>query len=393
MDSAAVTRADSASDVSPARHGPSVVLGRAAPLKLDCGAELSNFRVSYQTYGTLNAERNNVVLACHALTGDQYVTDIHPVTGKPGWWEHMVGPGLTIDTERYFVLCANVLGGCMGTIGPTEVDPESGRRYDLEFPIVTVADMVRAQVLLLDHLGIDKVLCVTGGSMGGMQAVQWLAAHPERLISAAPIACAAKHTAQNVALHEIGRRAIMADQNWRGGRYAEAGVSPDAGLAVARMVGHVSYLSEAALERKFGRRLQNREALAFGFDPEFQVESYLQYQGEIFVERFDANCYLYLTRAMDYFDLIAENDGDLSRAFAGVSVPTRVFSFTGDWLFPTAQNLEIVEALRAAGAEADLVETESDAGHDAFLLDVPAFHAAFADYLAEMCDRFKIALP
>ncbi|MDP6345860.1 MAG: homoserine O-acetyltransferase, partial [Alphaproteobacteria bacterium] len=273
------------------------------PLRLDSGATLAPVRVAYQTYGVLNAEKSNAILICHALTGDQYVIGRNPVTGKPGWWEAMVGPGKTLDTDRYFIICANVLGGCIGTTGPKDVDPATGQPYGLNFPVITIADMVRLQKRLIDHLGIEQLFCVTGGSMGGMQALQWAANYPDQVYVAAPIATAARHSAQNIALHEVGRQAIMADPNWHEGDYYHHGVVPQRGLAVARMAGHITYLSETALHQKFGRNLQDRAALSFGFDADFQVESYLRYQGSSFVERFDANSYLYITRAMDYFDL------------------------------------------------------------------------------------------
>jgi homoserine O-acetyltransferase len=286
------------------------------PLALDCGKTLSPLTVAFMTYGTLNAAHSNAVLICHALTLDQFVASANPITGKPGWWETMVGPGKAIDTDRFFVICANVVGGCMGTTGPAETSPATGRPYGLDFPLVTVRDMVRAQAMLLDALDIEKVLCVTGGSMGGMQVLQWAADFPDRVVSAVPIACAARHSAQNIAFHEVGRQAIMADPDWKGGTYQLHGTQPAKGLAVARMAAHITYLSEAALQRKFGRNLQDREQISFGFGPDFQIESYLHHQGVTFVDRFDANSYLYITRAMDYFDLAAEHDGKLADALA-----------------------------------------------------------------------------
>ena len=361
--------------------GQFVELGRDRPLRLDCGVELGPFGIAYQTYGALNAERSNAILVCHALTGDQFVAETHPVTGKEGWWQAMVGPGLPIDTERYFVICANVIGGCMGTIGPKEINRETGEPWGLSFPVITVADMVRAQVRLLDHLGIEQVFCVTGGSMGGMQVLQLVASYPERVFSAIPIASAAHHTAQNIAFHEVGRQAIMADPDWCGGNYQKLGKNPHRGLAVARMAAHITYLSEAALHRKFGRRLQDREQVTYGFDADFEVESYLRHQGISFVERFDANSYLYITRAMDYFDLAAEHDGVLAKAFADTSVRFCVVSFTSDWLFPTSESREIVRALNAVAADVSFVEIESDKGHDAFLLDEPEFRATLTGFL------------
>ncbi len=366
--------------------GQFVELGQDRPLGLDCGVELGPFGIAYQTYGELNADRSNAILVCHALTGDQFLAGTHPVTGKEGWWQAMIGPGLTIDTERYFVICANVLGGCMGTIGPKEINPGTGEPWGLSFPVITIADMVRAQVRLLDHLGIEQLFCVTGGSMGGMQVLQLVASYPERVFSAIPIAAAAHHTAQNIAFHEVGRQAIMADPDWCGGNYQKRGKNPHRGLAVARMAAHITYLSEAALHRKFGRRLQDRERVTYGFDADFEVESYLRHQGISFVERFDANSYLYITRAMDYFDLAAEHDGVLAKAFADCSVRFCVVSFTSDWLFPTSESREIVRALNAVAADVSFVEIESDKGHDAFLLDEPEFRATLTGFLTGSAD-------
>ena len=376
----------SASSLS-AERGPAnlpghhVELGRETPLKLDCGAELGPFNVAYATYGTLNADKSNAIMVCHALTGDQYLAETHPVTGKPGWWELMVGPGRPLDTERFFVICANVIGGCLGTIGPREINPETGKPWAIDFPVITVADMVRAHVMLLDHLGIEQLFSVTGGSMGGMQVLEFASRYPERVFSAIPIATSARHTAQNIAFHEVGRQAIMADPDWCGGYYQQEGRVPFRGLAVARMAAHVTYLSERALQTKFGRRLQDRQALSYGFDADFQVESYLRYQGSSFVERFDANSYLYITRAMDYFDLAADHGGVLANAFTNTPVRFCVVSFTSDWLFPTPENRMIVHALNAAAADVSFVEVESDKGHDAFLLDEPELFRTLSGFL------------
>ncbi|MFN0042735.1 MAG: homoserine O-acetyltransferase [Alphaproteobacteria bacterium] len=361
--------------------GCRVEFGRAAPMVLDCGATLGPFTIAYQTYGALNADKTNAVLACHALTGDQYLMGTHPVTGKPGWWEHMVGPGKPIDTERYFVICANVLGGCMGTTGPKDVNPATGKPWGLSFPVITVADIVRAQKLLIDHLGIDQLFCVTGGSMGAMQALQWAASYPDRVFSVVPIAGAARHSAQNIAFHEVGRQAIMADPDWCEGDYQSHDKIPHRGLAVARMAAHVTYLSEAALHRKFGRNLQDREKLSYGFEADFEVESYLRHQGSTFVERFDANSYLYITRARDYFDLVSEHDGVLANAFKGSKTRFCVISFTSDWLFPTSESRTIVRALNAVAANVSFVEIKSDKGHDAFLLDEAEFFKTLNGFL------------
>ena len=361
--------------------GHALEFGLDRPLTLDSGAVLAPYTLAYQTYGALNADKSNAILICHALTGDQFVAEAHPVTGRDGWWDTMVGPGKPIDTERYFVIACNVLGGCMGTTGPSDVNPASGKAYGLAFPVITIGDMVRSQVRLIDHFGIETLFAVVGGSMGGMQVLQWAAAYPERVFAALPIACAARHSAQNIAFHEVGRQAIVADPDWRGGDYIAEGVNPSRGLAVARMAAHITYLSEAALHRKFGRNLQDRAKVAYGFDADFQVESYLRHQGSIFVDRFDANSYLYITRAMDYFDLAAERGGLLSNAFKGTKTRFCVVSFTSDWLFPTSESRAIVHALNACAANVSFVEIESDKGHDAFLLEEPEFFAVMRGFL------------
>ena len=373
--------------------GLTAEFGRETPFLLDCGVELGPFTLAYQTYGRLNADKSNAILICHALTGDQFVAGTHPVTGKPGWWSLMVGPGLALDTERYFIICINVLGGCMGTTGPKSINPESGEPWALDFPVITVGDMVRAQKLLIDHLGIDKLFCVTGGSMGGMQVLQWAASFPEKVFAAVPIATAARHTAQNIAFHEVGRQAIMADLDWCGGRYQAEGKNPDRGLAVARMTAHITYLSEPALHRKFGRRLQDRKGLTFGFDADFQVESYLRHQGASFVQRFDANSYLYITRAMDYFDMAEEFGGKLANAFHDTPVRFCVISFSSDWLFPTAENRDVVHALNAVAADVSFVEIDSDAGHDAFLLDEPEFRDTLSGFLNGCAEHRGLTFP
>jgi len=349
------------------------LFGADQPLHLDCGIDLAPFQIAYQTYGELNAEKSNAILIFHALTGDQHVANIHPVTGKSGWWETMVGPGRPLDTDRYFIICSNVIGGCMGSTGPASTNPATGKLWGLDFPVITIPDMVRAQAMLLDRLGIETLFCVVGGSMGGMQALQWSVAYPERVFSALAVACSTRHSAQNIAFHELGRQAVMADPDWRGGRYFEQGADPHRGLGVARMAAHITYLSDAALHRKFGRRMQDRELPTFSFDADFQVESYLRYQGSSFVERFDANSYLYLTRAMDYFDIAADHKGVLAEAFRGIQTRFCVVSFTSDWLFPTTEARAIVHALNASSARVSFAEIETDRGHDAFLLDVPEF--------------------
>ncbi len=351
------------------------------PLVLDCGQSLSPFQVAYCTYGTLNADRSNAILVCHALTGDQYVASRNPVTGKPGWWEIMIGPGKPIDTDRFFVISANILGGCLGSTGPASLNPATGKPYGLDFPVITIGDMVKAQARLIDHLGIEQLFSVVGGSMGGMQVLEWAARYKHRVFTAIPIATAPWHSAQNIAFHEVGRQAVMADPDWVAGRYVDEGKVPRRGLAVARMAAHITYLSEEALERKFGRSLQNRVAKTFSFSADFQVESYLRHQGSTFVDRFDANSYLYITRAMDYFDLSADNGGKLANAFYGTRTRFCVVSFTSDWLYPTRESREIVQALNAVAANVSFVEIESDKGHDAFLLDEPELFATVRGFL------------
>ena len=349
----------------------------ARPLTLASGQLLSNVEVAYETYGTLDADAANAVLVCHALTGDQHVGSVHPRTGKPGWWPRMVGTGKPIDPARHFIVCANVLGGCSGSTGPGSA-ADDGSAYAMRFPVITIADMVAAQMALLDHLGVAVLAAAVGGSMGGMQVLQLAASYPARVRNAVVIASAARHSAQNIAFHEVGRQAIMADPQWQGGNYTQP---PAAGLSVARMAAHITYLSEAGLTEKFGRRLQDREALGFGFDAEFQVESYLRHQGLSFVERFDANSYLYITRAMDYFDLAESHGGRLAQAFQGTPTRFAVVSFTSDWLYPTIESRRIVGALNAAGAEVSFVELESPHGHDAFLLDAPELNRVVDGFL------------
>jgi homoserine O-acetyltransferase/O-succinyltransferase len=357
---------------------------------LECGTTLRRHTVAYRTYGTLNADRSNAILVCHALTGDQYVAEEHPITGKPGWWDAVVGPGRPVDTNRFFVVCPNVLGGCMGSTGPlSNRESSDGTVIDepwgTEFPPVTIRDMVRAQKRLIDHLGIERLFAVIGGSMGGMQVLQWAATYPDAVFAALPIASASYHSAQNIAFHEVGRQAIFADPDWQNGQYWRTGRIPARGLAVARMCAHITYLSEEALTRKFGRRLQNApkdstEAINL-FGEMFEVESYLRHQGSTFVQRFDANSYLTITRAMDYFDLGADCGGDLATAFKGTRTRFLLASFTSDWLFPTEESRFVARALNRAGANVSFVEFPTDKGHDAFLLDEPDFHRTLAGFL------------
>jgi homoserine O-acetyltransferase/O-succinyltransferase len=363
-------------------------------LALDCGMTIAPLAIAYRTYGTLNAARSNAVLVCHALTADQYVAEPHPLTGRAGWWDTIVGPGMPLDTDRYFLICTNVLGGCMGSTGPREDMTDAtgrslGRPWGTDFPNITIRDMVRAQKRLMDRLGIARLLGVVGGSMGGMQVLEWAATFPDAVYAAAPIATAAYHSAQNIAFDEVGRAAIQSDPDWKGGRYWEDGRVPAQGLSVARMVAHITYLSEQALTRKFGRRLRGASALTF-LEDVFEVESYLRHQGSTFVRRFDANSYLTITRAMDYFDLASEHDGDLAAAFRGTKTRFFVASFSSDWLFPTAESRALVRALNAAAANVSFVEIASDKGHDAFLLEEPDFHRALGGFLAGCADRLGV---
>ncbi len=366
------------------RFGLNRTVSLPGRLALDGGGVLAPVVLAYESYGALNADASNAILICHALTGDQHVASAHPITGKPGWWARMVGPGRPVDTDRFCVIAANAIGGCMGSSGP-ETLAEDGKPYAMRFPVVTISDMARSQALLLDHLGIARLHAVVGGSMGGMQALSWAAHFPDRVAAALIIASTAKHSAQNIAFHEVGRQAIMADPNWRVGDYYSDGETPAAGLAVARMAAHITYLSEQGLTEKFGRRLQARETKTFGFDADFQVESYLRHQGLSFTDRFDANSYLYITRAIDYFDLAEEFGGHLAHAFRNSRTRFAIVSFDTDWLYPTAESKAIAQALNAAGAAVSFVELTSPYGHDAFLLDTPGFDAVVSGFLCATC--------
>ncbi len=359
--------------------GKIAILGKDTPLRLECGIDISSFPLAYQTYGKLNAQKSNAILVCHGLTGDQYAASTHPVTEKPGWWESIIGLGKPLDTDRFFIIATNVIGGCMGSFGPKSTNPATGKPYGLDFPVVTIADMVRAQALLIDYLQIDQLFCVLGGSMGGMVTLTWAALYPERVFSAVAIATSARHSAQNIAFHEIGRQSIMVDPDWCNGRYYDERKFPVKGLSVARMAAHVTYLSESAMHRKFGRTLQDREQVSFGFEADFQVESYLRHQGATFVERFDANSYFYITRAMDYFDL-TENGG-LKSYFVNSKVRFLVISFSSDWLFPPSESRLIVRALNAVAANVSFADITTDKGHDAFLLDVPEFFVNLSGFI------------
>ena len=341
-----------------------------ANFKLDSDYILNNFKIAFKSFGTLNKKKNNVILICHALTGDQYVTGYNPVTKREGWWSRMVGPDKPIDTNKFFVICSNVIGGCSGSTGPKEIDVNTNSPFGGKFPSITINDIVNAQNYLLESLSIKKLFAVIGGSMGAMQAIQWSLNYPDKIKNIIHIAGALKHSSQNIAFHEVGRQAIMNDNNWNKGSYNENGKRPETGLAVARMIAHITYLSENAMHRKFGRKLQSRDIISFGFDADFQVESYLRYQGRSFVERFDANSYLYLTRAMDYFDIVDK----FSKAIEFPTIPNKhinylVVSFTSDWLFPTIENKEIVKKLNYFNRNVSFTEIETDKGHDSFLLD------------------------
>jgi homoserine O-acetyltransferase len=374
-------------------------------VELTSGRTLPGIEVTYETYGTLSPRRDNAILICHALSGDAHVAGWRPgqepeegdaYTGdpdsapasapKPGWWDPMVGPGKSFDTGRYFIICANVLGGCSGTTGPSTTNPETGRPYGLGFPVVTVEDMVDVQARLLDHLGVERLLAVVGGSMGGMQALSWAQRFPTRVASCLALATTWRLAAQAIAFNEVGRTAILGDPDFSGGDYYSTGEVPRAGLAIARMIGHITYLSDESMRAKFGRRLRGRDDLAFEFVTEFEVESYLAYQGKRFTERFDANTYLYMTKAMDYFDL-AQGYGSLTEALDGSPVRWLVISYSSDWLFPTVESRELVDALASGGAEVTFAEIESPYGHDAFLLEPEAQHRFIEPFLRSVIER------
>jgi len=368
--------------------GEIVFLAQKTPLKLSSGAEIKNFPIAYQTYGKLNADRSNAILICHALTGDQYVASKNPITEKDGWWNFMIGEGKTIDTKKFFVICSNIIGGCMGSFGPKTINPETGEPYGLSFPMVTVQDMVNAQNLLIEHFEIKKLHAVIGGSTGGMQALAWSTLYPQKIKLVALLATSYRHGAQNIAFHEAGRQAIMADPNWCGGKYFAEKKYPTKGLSVARMIAHITYLSEASLQKKFGRNLQNKDAFSFSFDPEFQVESYLHHQGASFVERFDANSYLYTTKAVNYFDLESDFNGNLSNAFVEFSKNKNgkfcLISFSDDWLFPPSETKKLTRALIACDVNVSTVTIESFAGHDSFLLESDAIKNTISGFVNQL---------
>ncbi len=350
------------------------------PLHLDCGQTLRQFDLVYESYGELNAERSNAVLVLHALSGDHHAAGYHEGSTKPGWWEACIGPGKPIDTNRFFVVCSNNLGGCRGSTGPVSVNPGTGRTYGAAFPIVTVRDWVRSQAMLADALGIECWAATIGGSLGGMQAIQWAIDYPDRLRHAIAIAAAPKLSAQNIAFNEVARQAIMTDPEFHDGHYSDEGVIPRRGLALARMLGHITYLSDDAMRAKFGRELREGK-INFNYDVEFEVESYLRHQGQSFVNKFDATTYLLMTKALDYFDPAAEHDDDLSRALASVRAAFLLVSFTSDWRFPPGRSREIVRALLDNNKDVCYSEIEANQGHDAFLMPIPDYLRLFSTYM------------
>jgi homoserine O-acetyltransferase/O-succinyltransferase len=333
---------------------------------LESGEKLGPITLAYETYGKLNRDKSNAVLILHAFSGDAHAAGFHEGDKEAGWWDDLIGPGKGINTNEYFVVCANVLGGCKDSTGPSSLNPKTGKPYGLDFPLVTIGDMVNAQRCLIDHLGIGKLLAVVGGSMGGMQVLQWMVIYPDRIRAAIPIATTMKHTPQQIAFNEVGRQAVMADPNWRNGNYYGKTV-PAKGLAVARMIGHITYMSDSSMAEKFGRRVREDREL-FKFSADFEVEGYLRYRGDSFVKRFDANSYLYITKAIDYFNIL--NGHNLGNIFKGLKAKVLVLAFKSDWLYPPYQSQEIVKACKLAGVDASYCEINSTYGHDAFLLEV-----------------------
>ncbi|MGQ9543611.1 MAG: homoserine O-acetyltransferase MetX [Candidatus Bathyarchaeia archaeon] len=356
---------------------------------LESGKKLGPITLAYETYGKLNKNKDNAILIFHALSGDAHVAGKHHKDDpKPGWWDNMVGPGKAFDTDRYFVICINVIGGCKGSTGPSSINPKTKKPYGLTFPIITIKDMIRAQKVLIDHLDIDQLLAVAGGSMGGMQVLQWAVTYPDKTALCIPIATAARQSPQNIAFHEVGRRAIISDPNWRGGDYYGK-TPPTDGLAIARMIGHITYLSSETLRLKFGRRLQDSERISFSLKPEFQVESYIHHKGETFTKRFDANSYLYISKAIDYFD-ISNGYGSLEEAFRNIKSKFLVISFTSDWLYPPTDSEELVTTLRAAKKEVTYYEIPSTYGHDAFLVETEKITQIISYHLAHARDKDKM---
>lgn len=351
-------------------------------LKLQCGQLLAPITLRYETYGTLSPNADNAILIEHALSGDAHVAGYYSESDeKPGWWDTMVGPAKTFDTNKYFIVCSNVIGGCSGSTGPGSINPATGTRYGMDFPFVTIADMVHAQKKLMDHLGIRKWLCVAGGSMGGMQVLRWALLYPDCMESIIPIATTSRISAQSIAFNWVGREAIMSDPEWNGGHYTD---QPDRGLAIARMLAHITYLSEESMRRKFGRKLQSATDYSFDFDKDFSVESYLEHQGMRFVDRFDANAYLYITRAIDYFDVADKSNGDLAKGLAPIQCRTLVVSFSSDWLFPPEQSREMVRGMLKNGLDVTYCNIKSSYGHDAFLLEDDTLGRLISNFLANV---------
>jgi homoserine O-acetyltransferase len=362
-------------------------------LVLESGEKLGPVTVAYETYGRLNEDKANAILILHALSGDAHAAGYHgPGDRRPGWWDIMIGPGKAFDTDKYFVICSNCIGGCMGSTGPSSINPSTGKPYAMDFPILTIADMVRAQKALIDHLGIQKLLAVSGGSMGGMQVLEWATAYPEKLSSAIPIATTGHLSAQGISFNEVGRQAIMSDPDWNKGNYY-GGSQPRRGLAIARMIGHITYLSDESMRRKFGRKLQDRKELSYDFLTDFQVESYLHHQGDIFTQRFDANSYLYITKAIDYFDLAEKGNGSLVRALSNAEADFLIIAFSSDWLYPPYQNKEIANALRANDLSVSFCVLESSYGHDAFLLEAEHQTHLISHFLKHVYEEHSCGAP
>ncbi len=351
------------------------------PIELDSGENLDNVTVAYETYGELNKEKSNAILICHALTGDAHAAGWHKGDKKPGWWEIVIGPGKAIDSEKYFIICSNVLGGCKGTTGPSSINPKTGKEYGLDFPVITIRDMVKVQKKLIDSFGINQLAAIIGGSMGGMQVLQWIISYPKMMKKAIPIATSAMSYPQQIAFNAVGRQAIFSDPNWNNGNYYGTGKKPENGLSLARMIAHITYLSDESMDIKFGRGLQDKDEISYDFTIDFQVESYLRHQGKTFVKRFDANSYLYITKAVDLFDLSVNNS--LSDGFRDVEAKVEVISVDSDWLYPTEQNKEILTALNANDVETSYSEIKSNYGHDAFLLEKGQLSFIFSKFLSD----------
>lgn len=372
------------SDFKKYQIGDIVKLAQDSELSLDCGKKISNFNIAYQTYGSLNADKSNAILICHAFTGDQYVASKNPVTGKKGWWDEVVGSGKAIDSDKYFIICSNAIGGCMGSFGPKDINPKDGQIYGSDFPIITISDMVKAQKLLIEHFGIEKLFSIIGGSMGGFQVLEWAASYPEMIKSVIPLATSFRHNVENIAFNEIGRKAIMADSAWQAGNYLTKKTFPKKGLAVARMAAHITYMSKESLQRKFGRNLQEKKELSYQFDIDFQIESYLDHQGSSFISRFDPNSYLFMSKAMDYFDLEVDNGKDLTEIFANSNIKFCLISFSDDWLFPASELQILSQKLNIAGLEVSYVNIESSHGHDSFLVKNELMEGVIEGFLTNL---------